>query len=229
MSGFDHDGFDERDDFPEVREPRRIRGRWLLVGLGLLAAVAIAVTIGITATSTPGGEVVAAVDEDAEEEEEPPPPPLSLETPTPAPLGDDAAARDALETTMETLVEASNEVLQRADGGTSGLEGVAVGFVAGEIQALSDEREHLGYKQIGEASVTSVNVRSMDLSAAPPTATLEVCIDTSELDVVDSNGASVADQLYQPDHPVLHLYGAVFTDGLWRVSTHEIPDGATCA
>jgi hypothetical protein len=74
-----------------------------------------------------------------------------------------------------------------------------------------------------------VKVQSIDLAASPPTAMLEVCIDTSDLDVLDANGESVADQLYRPDHPVMHLYGAVYLDGLWRLSTHQIPDGATCA
>jgi hypothetical protein len=216
---------DEGPDLPRAAR-LRTRTRWILAGVGL--AVAGAVAIGIPLVIAPA-DPPPADPELAEEEEAPPPPPLELTMPTPAPLGDEAAATDAVVTAAETLVSATNEVLQRADGGFEGIESVATGFVEGELQALAIERERMGYRQVGEASVTGVTIRSIDLTASPPVALLEVCIDTSDLDVVDSNGTSVADQLYRPDRPVLHLYGAVFIDGLWRLSTHEIPDGATCA
>lgn len=215
---------DDGQDLPQAA-PLRTRTRWILAGVGL--AVAGAIAIGIPLLMAPAAPTADPTL--AEEEEAPPPPPLELTMPTPSPLGDEAAATEAVVTAAETLVSATNEVLQRADGGFEGIESIATGFVEGELQALAIEREKMGYRQVGEASVSSVAVRDIDLTASPPVALLEVCIDTSDLDVVDSNGTSVADQLYRPDHPVLHLYGAVFIDGLWRLSTHEIPDGATCA
>jgi hypothetical protein len=206
---------------------RHRRVRWIVAGAAVLALVALvvaALSLGV-GTAPPTAENPPV---DAAEQEELPPPPVAIPMPTPAPLGDETAATEAVVTSVETLVDATNEVLQRADGGTEGIESVATGFVEGEVQALALERKHLGYTQVGEATVTSVKVRSIDLAADPPTAVLEVCIDTSDLDVLDPNGESVADQLYRPGHPVMHLYGAVFLDGLWRVSTHEIPDGASC-
>lgn len=215
---------DDERDLPRAA-PLRTRTRWILAGVGLAVAGAVAIGIPLlVAPAAPPADPTLA-----EEEEAPPPPPLELTMPTPSPLGDEAAATEAVVTAAETLVSATNEVLQRADGGFEGIESIATGFVEGELQALAIEREKMGYRQVGEASVSSVAVRDIDLTASPPVALLEVCIDTSDLDVVDSNGTSVADQLYRPDRPVLHLYGAVFTDGLWRLSTHEIPDGATCA
>ena len=85
----------------------------------------------------------------------------------------------------------------------------------------------MGYTQVGEAVVTT-SVRSIDLTSAPPTASSKSASTPSSLDVLDPPARPSADQLYQPGHPVLHLYGAVFTDGVWRLSTHEIPDGAAC-
>lgn len=206
---------------------RHRRVRWIVAGAAVLALVALvvaALSLGV-GTAPPMAENPPV---DAAEEGELPPPPVAVPMPTPAPLGDEAVATEAVVVSVETLVDATNEVLQRADGGTEGIESVATGFVEGEIQALALEREKLGYTQVGEATVTSTKVRSIDLAATPPTALLEVCIDTSDLDVLDPNGDSVADQLYRPGHPVMHLYGAVYLDGLWRVSTHEIPDGASC-
>ncbi|WP_022893725.1 hypothetical protein [Agromyces subbeticus] len=209
--------------------PRRRRVRWILAGAGVLALALIAVSIGVAVNTVPPSPDAAPVDAaEQAEQEEPTPPPVEAPMPTQAPLGDEAVATEAVVVSVNALVDATNEVLQRADGGTEGIESVATGFVEGEVQALALEREQLGYTQVGEATVTSAKVRSLDLAADPPAALLEVCIDTSDLDVLDPNGDSVADQLYRPDHPVMHLYGAVYTDGLWRVSTHEIPDGASC-
>ena len=221
---------EERADAAASPRPLR-RERWILAGAGVLALVALSLGLVVgTAPPLAGPSPVDAAEqaEQADEEEPPPPPPVQVPMPTPAPIGDEAVATEAVVSSVETLVDATNEVLQRADGGTEGIESVATGFVEGEVQALALEREKLGYTQVGEATVTSTKVRSIDLAANPPTALLEVCIDTSDLDVLDPNGESVADQLYRPGHPVMHLYGAVFLDGLWRVSTHEIPDGASC-
>jgi len=220
----------EPKEWADVPKPprRHRRVRWLIAGTVVVAVVAV--SFGVASVVPPTAHEEAPVDPVTQEAQElPPPEPLAVSMPTPAPLGDETEAGEAAVTSVETLIAATNEVLQRADGGTEGIESVATGFVEGEIQALAIEREKMGYTQVGEATVTSVNVRSIDLAAAPPTAVLEVCIDTSDLDLLDANGDSVADQLYRPGHPVLHLYGAVYLDGLWRVSTHEIPDGATCA
>jgi hypothetical protein len=203
---------------------------WIAICAAAIALVAVSLgfIIGMAPPVAETSSVDAAGQAEQADREEPPPPPLEVPTPTPAPLGDEAVATEAAAVSVESLVDATNEVLQRADGGTEGIESVATGFVEGEVQALAAERKQLGYTQVGEATVTSVNMRSIDLAAEPPVAVLEVCIDTSDLDVLDPNGNSVADQLYRPDHPVMHLYGAVFLDGLWKVSTHEIPDGASC-
>lgn len=207
--------------------PRRRRLRWIIAGAVVLALVALSIGV-IVSTVPPSPDAAPVGAAEQAKQEEPTPPPLEAPMPPPAPVGDEAVATEAVVVSVNALVDATNEVLQRADGGTEGIESVATGFVAGEVQALALEREQLGYTQVGEATVTSAEVRSLDLAADPPTALLEVCIDTSDLDVLDPNGDSVADQLYRPDHPVMHLYGAVYTDGLWRVSTHEIPDGASC-
>ncbi len=222
----DFDDDDLGDPIGPPDPPRRRRRAAValaaLVGAGAIAAIAIAIGTSVPAerTAQPGDDAAAA---------EPSATPLALPTPTPAPLGDEASSEQAAVASVEALVTATNEVLQRADGGTEGLDAVAVGFVKGEVEALALERSKMGYTQVGQARITSTTVDSIDLAAAPPTAQLSVCIDTSDIDVLDANGDSVADQLYRPGHPVLNRYGLVYTDGLWRVSTHDIPDGATCA
>ena len=155
--------------------------------------------------------------------------PLVTPPPTDGTVGDESAAVESTETTVATLIEAGNEVARRADGEVVGLDEIAAGFVWGELQALSTERQQLGYTQIGSASITKTSVRSVDLSGTPPTVMLDVCIDSSGIDVIDAQGASMKDSLYLPDTPVMHVYGAQFLDGRWKIATHDIPEGASCA
>lgn len=103
------------------------------------------------------------------------------------------------------------------------------GFVQGEVEAMAAERESLGYTQVGAAVITSIEVRKARLDATTPRITLDVCIDSSGIDVLDSTGASLKASLYDPGHPVLNRYGAEYRDGAWKISTHEIPENGHCS
>ncbi|MBG6238873.1 hypothetical protein IWX78_001845 [Mycetocola sp. CAN_C7] len=155
--------------------------------------------------------------------------PLTLPTATPGPIGNEDESVDAVDTTLDSFILATNQVLQRGDGSIDGAETVAAGFVLGELQALAAERKSLGYKQVGDAEITEVTVGAVDLTASPPTMTLTVCVDTSDVDVVDESGTSLKDRMYTPGHPVQHTYGAQFLNGLWKIVTHEIPEKGTCS
>lgn len=157
------------------------------------------------------------------------PVPLSVPAPTPSPLTDEVHSIRAADTAIDSLVAANNEILQRADGGTQGLQNIAAGFVWGELQALATERAQLGYRQVGEATIRSVTARAVDLEASPPTVVLDVCVDATGVDIVDANGQSLRGLLYDPGSPTLNVYGAQYLDGLWKIATHEIPDSAPCA
>ncbi|MFC0682447.1 hypothetical protein ACFFGH_31845 [Lysobacter korlensis] len=186
-----------------------------------LASIATALALGV---ATP----------EAQQKPTPPPAaatpePLDIETPKPAPVTDKDEAEDAAEVTVAQLVDATNQILQRADGEIAGIETIAAGFVRGELEALAAERAEEGLKQVGDAKVASVDIAKADLESDPATMTIEVCIDVSDIDVVDAGGNSLKDSLYNPGHPVLHLYGVEHIDGVWKLTTHEIPEDARCA
>lgn len=203
--------------------------------VGLVAVVIAGLGLALGSASSTEAPPMATRSEAPSEAASTPPAPnqplpaLDLPAPVPGPLADDAASADAADKAIVSLISANNEILQRADGGTEGLEEVAGGFVWGELQALATERERMGYKQIGKAVITSTTTRSIDLAASPPTVVLDVCVDASGIDVVDANGASVGDLLYRSDTPTLNVYGAQYIDGLWKITTHDIPDSAPCA
>jgi hypothetical protein len=220
---------------PDGGLPPRRRKAPMIIGaavfvVGLVATIGFALNNGVL---TPGPDAAQQSAETATTTPAPtPPPPLAVPAPSPAPLGDEAVSVKAVDDAAANLIVASNEILQRADGQTDGLENVAAGFVWGEMQALATERQQQGYKQVGKAKITSTTVKSVDLAATPPTAVLDVCIDASGIDVIDANGESLKGQLYQSSTPTLNVYGAEFIDGLWKLVTHNIPDtpdGAPCA
>lgn len=216
------------------------RTKWpLIVATTLAVVVGTALTIGIStgfAAEAPSAPTAAA--KSAAETADSPDSadsaakktlaPLSLPAPATESLGDAETTTTAVDAAVASLVAANNEILQRADGGTAGLENVADGFVWGELQAQATEREKLGYKQVGAATVVSTTVRALDLAASPPAAEIGVCIDSSKVDVIDANGNSLSGLLYQPGTPTLNVYGAQYLDGRWKLVTHDIPDNAPC-
>ncbi|HZW42353.1 MAG TPA: hypothetical protein VFE99_08615, partial [Agromyces sp.] len=130
-SDFDSEQEERADGAASLRRPRR--ERWILAGAGVLALVALSLGNIVGTAPTPGGPSPVDAAEQAEQadQEEPTPPPVQVPMPAPAPIGDEAVATEAVVSSVETLVDATNEVLQRADGGTEGIESVATGFVEG--------------------------------------------------------------------------------------------------
>lgn len=205
--------------------PRR-RRLWIVV-----ASVAAAIALAITAWAVFVPRNVANVTADpsaSESADEPPAAPLDLPAPTPGQIEEEPAEVEKVSETAAAVIAAQNQIAQRADGSAVGAETVATGFVLGELQAFAQEQRDLGYRQTGEARVTEVTVQSSDLTAAIPVMTLAVCVDVSDVDVVDAAGNSYKDALYNPGRPVKHIYGAEFLEGTWKLSTHDIPDLQDC-
>lgn len=182
---------------------------WALVRPGMIGADAAG------STATPGPDESSAA-------------PLDLPAPTPGVITEEPAEVEKATEAASAVIEAQNQIAQRADGSAIGAEMIATGFVLGELQSYAQEQRDLGYRQTGEARVTQVTVQSVDLTAAVPVMTLAVCVDVSGIDVVDAAGNSYKAALYNPGHPVKHIYGAEFADGTWKISTHDIPDEQDC-
>lgn len=214
--------------------PRHRRLR--IIGIAAAAAVVLGATatgLVLTATSSttpaaapsPSTSQIDTGDEDNASED----PLESVPAPTLSPLTDDQDAETVRATAaVDAVVTALDEVSQRADGSAVGVESVATGWVLGEVQSHAREQFDLGYTQTGNAVVTEVTPIAVDLSASPATITLKVCVDVSAVDVIDAAGNSLKDSLYNPGRPVAHIYGAVFQDNTWKISTHEIPDVQDC-
>lgn len=170
------------------------------------------------------GEGDTGDDEDISED-----PLKTVTVPTAEPLSaDEQAEVERASAAIDSVVAATDEISQRGDGSAVGIESIATGWVLGELQSKAREQYDLGYQQTGEAEVTSITTTALDLTSTPATIILKVCIDVSDIDVIDGAGNSLKASLYNPGHPVAHLYGAVFEDDMWKISTHDFPDVQDC-
>ncbi|MBT2484569.1 MULTISPECIES: hypothetical protein [unclassified Microbacterium] len=212
----------------------RSRRRWIAI----IAASAIAlggVGIGIALVASNAPAPVAAPTEkpvdDGDADKNASEDPLStVSTVVEAPLSDDEEAEvERAASAVEAVVAALDEVGKRGDGSAVGVEAVATGWVLGEVQSHAREQFDLGYTQTGDAVVTSVTPTAVHLATEPATITLKVCVDVSGIDIIDAAGNSLKDSLYNPGRPVAHVYGAVFEDDAWKISSHDIPDAQDCA
>lgn len=209
------------------------RRLWLpiaIAGVLVIGAVGVSVALVSSTISAPTASEtqtpVGTGDEDDDASEDPL---TSVPAPTPAPLSEDEQAEVARAAdSVESVITALDEISQRGDGSAVGAEAIATGWVLGELQSKAREQFDLEYQQTGDAVVTSLTATAVDLAADPATITFKVCVDVSEIDVVDAAGNSLKDALYNPGHPVAHIYGAVFEDDTWKISTHDIPDVQDC-
>lgn len=221
----------------EATSPRRPRPLVLaVVALVVLVVVTLLVRAqtgqgteeGSSATSADATEEISSAQVDSGDEETSAPAPLELDTPVSGPIQGEAEDLERVTQTVGLVVDATNQIGERGDGGAEGLDSVATGFVLGELESLAREQSELGLTQTGEARLVSSDLVSSDLAATPPTMTISVCIDVSDLRLTDEAGNDRSDLLYNPGRPVRHIYGADYIDSVWKLSSHEIPDVQDC-
>jgi len=155
------------------------------------------------------------------------PVPSATGTAADEPADEADAAASAAVSAVTSVVTATNTLLASPGTVPKDLAKYTGGFVEGELRALAAERESLGYTQVGTAVITSITTARTNLDGDPPTIVLNVCIDSSGVDVLDASGASLKASLYDPGHPVLNVYGAQLTGGSWKIISHSLPSPDT--
>ena len=144
-----------------------------------------------------------------------------------APAGKADVAASAAASAVTSVITATNSLLTTPGSVPKDLARFTGGFVEGELLALAAERESLGYTQVGTTVITSITTAKKNLDGDPPTVVLNVCIDSSGVDVLDASGASLKASLYDPGHPVLNVYGAQYIDGTWKIVSHDLPSATS--
>ena len=84
-----------------------------------------------------------------------------------------------------------------------------------------------GWTKTGSEKVTSVEVLSSDPAGTPPSAVLAVCVDSSEVDILDSSGQPIASGSTAHERSI-NIYTLHLIDGSWRVAARTFPDNPAC-
>jgi hypothetical protein len=190
----------------------------LLLGTAGSVAVVLAVNGGPseTAAARPSGT----------------PAPAASAEPTPAPSSpadaDDATGAileaDAAETVLTDYFETVNALSEPAD--LEAASAVATGAALAEIEAQLLEFEVQEWSLQGEPRFEDITVLKSDLEGAPPTATVSVCVDSTDVKLLQSDGSPVAS--IEGPRRAVNLYTLAFEDDAWRVLDHTFPDDPTC-
>lgn len=110
----------------------------------------------------------------------------------------------------------------------SALADLVIDSYAEELHAQWLELTSQGWTLTGAPTVHSLEITALDDTSQPVTAEVLVCIDSSDVRVVDADGNVVGD----PDAVMAraqHRFTMIQADdGIWRISSHAFPDVPEC-
>ena len=157
---------------------------------------------------------------------------------TTAPPSETEVASAAASSVLEKFYVVRNQLRQDPSRSLSLLDSVAVSTqLAAQKQLFKKERAQ-GLRQTGETKVAKLEVQSVNLDNSDPklgkvpTVQIDVCLDVSDVDVVDKNGKSVV----SPDRPdtgwIQYLVSNYQWDtdpsGGWRVASGKDIERTPC-
>lgn len=127
----------------------------------------------------------------------------------------------------EPLVDIRSDALSSPeDADQDMLVTVSEGLARDALESTVAEYRERGWTQIGRPTVVSTKVTAADPDADPPSAELDVCLDYSNVDVVDTAGTSVVDARAQTR--VLNVFEMEYQDGRWVLVNQTFADDITC-
>lgn len=202
----------------------------IIAASGVTAALAFG-AVAVSASATPPAPPTrSSSPQDGRAPDEPATkgPPLRIPAPAVGPIRNEQNETGRAKKAASVVVDAMNQMGNRGDGTSAGIESITTNFVLGELQSYAQQQRDLGYRQVGQAQVTSVKASAVKLKGPKPSMNVTVCVDVAGIDVLDAAGKSLKRSLYNPGRPVKHVYGAHFVDNVWKIATHEIPDTQDC-
>ncbi len=139
------------------------------------------------------------------------------------PADQQAAVQD-----MDAFVSGSATVMAaQTQPSDAELAALATGSALGSLQADTAEFAKNGWHQEGQPTVVSTSVAAYDPAATPPQLTLNVCIDSSQVNVVTAAGELIR-QGTDKDRSLNILTLNRSDAGKWLVSKVSFPDDPTC-
>lgn len=179
----------------------------------LLAAAAVA---AIVASLTVGC---------AKDDKSAPPPPSA--TPSPSPSSDpQEAQKAALLSVYRAFWDAQLRVYTTGTMKDSGIEKVGADKAYTKIQATRDYYVSNSLLVKG-APVLSPSVTTLDTAAAPPSATITDCLDTTNYTKVDKESGEPV-QTVDSNRRHVATYSALKIGGVWQIRDFDISRDRTC-
>lgn len=206
-----------------------MKSKWwlLLVAVAVVAAVVIAVQIAGNSERTP--EDVQATTSLPTPTNSPTPTPEP--TPEPSPVPSPAPTAGSLDVGSDgsALVGpfvAAESISRESPTTPFSLEEVAIGTALEDLAVAAYELAENGFVQVGAPSIYSAEVMESDQAASPPTVTVLLCLDYSEVGLTTPDGESVKD----PNAPsrVPSIVTLQQVDGRWLVSERTFPEEPSC-
>lgn len=181
------------------------------------------------ATATADDEPAAGEDDEVDEEEFQ----VSAEGATPrdgvaaeiAP--DEVEVEGSADEIIAPVVAVQNQALEApTEVDWDSVVAVADGQLLDTLEASILEYTELGWTQIGAPEVVDSTVLELDEEGDPPTARVEVCLDHDQVDVVDSEGASMIDE--SAEMRVKSIFTLTFVEGRWVAVAQDFTDDLSC-
>jgi hypothetical protein len=179
---------------------------WLLTGQGSRPA-----DVAGAATAEPGAPTST-------------PDPTASPAPAPTPVTGDLD-EDTADVVLANYFQALDTLTEDDDLGD--LTTVVAGSAFDELEAQLMEFETREWTITGETRYEDVEIVEADLGSKTPTAILSVCVDSSDVTIVASDGSPVVPAA-AGERRALNLYSLTHTDGAWRVVSHSFPDDPQC-
>lgn len=141
------------------------------------------------------------------------------------PPDDDVSAR-AIDDLLTETAPAINPTPSGTPGSLPDLRRVATGAVLDELEATRAEFDAMEWTQTGTPSIVDLRIVSPPSDESPTDAVVEVCLDNSDVRILDSSGADVRTE-GTPTRS-LNIYTLRWTESRWLVAEHTFPDDPNC-
>jgi predicted lipid-binding transport protein (Tim44 family) len=152
--------------------------------------------------------------------------------PAPAPTfspAPEAASEDLTEDTADIVLADYFEAMDalQADTDVDSIAPLVTGDALDEVESQLIEFESRNWSLEGQTRYEDLQVLEADLDAETPTATVSVCVDSSDVILVSADGSPVVDDPADVRRAI-NLYDLAYTDGAWRVTSHTFPNDPQC-
>lgn len=105
---------------------------------------------------------------------------------------------------------------------------VAFGAALGELEAQNQEFSSNGWQQTGTVVVVGTATTSTQKRTGTPQVDVQVCLDSSAVQIVDDTGATVLKAEKPGTRRNLNIYAVQEVSGEWLVVNHTFPDDTHC-